>query len=63
LNSRWQNSVFSEKMRVDMQRLRVHGQQAEHRVVHLGDGPGELMMEFAPDLEPLEIQSRHQRPL
>src|SRR5437016_5579362 len=27
------------EIRIDMQRLRVHGQQAEHRVVHLGHGP------------------------
>ena len=42
-------------MSVDMQRLRIYRQQAEHRVVHLGDGPAEFMMEFAADLEFLEI--------
>jgi hypothetical protein len=46
-------------MRVDVQRLRVHRQQAEHRVVHLGDGPAEFMMEFPAYLKLLEIQSRH----
>src|SRR6267142_4049148 len=54
--------IFGE-MRIYMQRLRVHGQQAEHRVVHLGHGPGEFMMKLPADLELLEIQSRHQRPL
>src|SRR5215211_842578 len=31
---------FFCKMSVDMQRLRIHRQQAEHRIIHLGDGPG-----------------------
>src|SRR5438552_4048939 len=43
------------KMRVKMQRLRIHGQQAEHRVVHLGHGSGEFMMKLPPNLEFLEI--------
>jgi hypothetical protein len=55
-------SVFG-KMRINMQRLRIHGQQAEQRIVHLGYGPGELVVKFPSDLELLEIQSRHQRPL
>src|SRR5258708_24856859 len=43
------------EMRIDMQRLRIHRQQAEHCIVHLGDGPAEFMMKFATDLELLEI--------
>src|SRR3954451_7367210 len=54
--------IFGE-MGIDMQRLRVHGQQAEHGVVHLGHGPGEFMVKLPADLELLEIQSSHQRPL
>jgi hypothetical protein len=38
-----------------MQRLRIHRQKAEQRIVHLGDGPGEFMMKFPTDLELLEI--------
>ena len=46
---------FLGKMGVDVQRLRIHRQQAEHRIVHLGDGPAEFMMEFTANLEFLEI--------
>jgi hypothetical protein len=52
LNSRW--PYFGE-MSVEVQRLRVHGQEAEHRVVHLGHGPGEFMVKFLTDLKLLEI--------
>src|SRR4051812_46982316 len=34
------------KMSVKVQWLWVHGQEAEHRVVHLGDGPAEFMMKL-----------------
>src|SRR5262245_37598425 len=55
---------FFREMRVDVQRLRIHGQQAEHGVVHLGHGAGEFVVEFLPDHELLEIKSCHsQRPL
>src|SRR5215210_2356803 len=37
--------VFRE-MSVKVQWLRVHRQQAEHGVVHFGDGPAEFMMKF-----------------
>src|SRR6202011_4509656 len=53
--------VFGE-MGVDMQRLRIHGEQAEHRVIHLGNGPAEFMMKLPTDLELLKIQSRHHPP-
>jgi len=45
---------FAE-MGVDVQRLRVERQQAEHRVVHLGDGSGQRVPELLPDREILEI--------
>src|ERR1700745_2329026 len=47
------------EMRIEIQRLLIHGQEAEHGVVHLGDGAGEFVMEFLPDHEFLEIESCH----
>ena len=43
------------EMRVDMQRLRIHRQQAEHRVVHFRHRPGEFMVKFPADFELFEI--------
>src|ERR1700730_15161565 len=43
------------EMGVDVQRLRIHRQQAEHRIVHLGDGPAEFVMKLLADLELFEI--------
>src|SRR5262245_29278791 len=49
-------------MRIDVQRLRVQRQQAEHCIVHLGHGPAERVIEILADLELLEIQTRHVAP-
>jgi hypothetical protein len=46
--------IFRE-MSIKVQGLRVHRQQAEHCVVHLGDGPAEFMMKFSAYLKLLEI--------
>jgi hypothetical protein len=46
--------IFRE-MCVEMQRLRIHRQQAEQGIVHFSDGPGEFMVEFPTDLELFEI--------
>ena len=43
------------EMGVDMQGLWIHRQQAEHGIVHFGDGPAEFVMKFPADLEFLEI--------
>jgi hypothetical protein len=42
-------------MGVEMQRLRIHRQQAEHGIIHFGDGAAEFVMKFPADLELLEI--------
>src|SRR5436190_13858351 len=44
---------------IEMQRLRIHGQQAEQGVVHLGHGAGEFMVELLADHKLLEIKPCH----
>ncbi|MGY4464400.1 hypothetical protein ACVWWK_000082 [Bradyrhizobium sp. LB9.1b] len=50
---------LGRKMRVDVQRLRVERQQAEHGVVHLRDGPAQGMPELLAHGKILEIESGH----
>jgi hypothetical protein len=45
-------------VRVDVKRRRIDGEQAEHRIVHLGDRSAERVMEFLTDIKFLEIQTR-----
>ena len=51
------------EMRIDMQRLRIHGHQAEHGVVRLGHGAAEFVVEFLAFMKLVEIKPGHRRPL
>ena len=47
-------------MRIDMERLHIHGQQREPHIVRLRDGAGPFMIEHHPVGEFLEPKTSHQ---